>query len=93
MKQEDYLNFILFSGDVTTWKDNLVQATPENIEQARTFVKNIREQGSKMGGKGRRILPHPLASPSSSFVPWGGDFAELSPAEPSLRVPGGGSQA
>lgn len=62
MKQEDYLNFILFSGDVTTWKDNLVQATPENIEEARTFVKNIHDRGSKMGGKGRRILLHPLAS-------------------------------
>ncbi|XP_022353647.1 inter-alpha-trypsin inhibitor heavy chain H3 isoform X2 [Enhydra lutris kenyoni] len=45
MKQEDYLNFILFSGDVTTWKDNLVQATPENIEEARTFVKNIHDRG------------------------------------------------
>ncbi|XP_028374651.1 inter-alpha-trypsin inhibitor heavy chain H3 isoform X1 [Phyllostomus discolor] len=45
MKQEDYLNFILFSGDVTTWKDNLVQATPENIQEARTFVNSIRDQG------------------------------------------------
>ena len=50
MKQEDYLNFILFSGDVTTWKDNLVQATPENIEEARTFVKNIQDRGSKIRG-------------------------------------------
>uniref|UniRef100_A0A673U2M3 Inter-alpha-trypsin inhibitor heavy chain H3 n=1 Tax=Suricata suricatta TaxID=37032 RepID=A0A673U2M3_SURSU len=45
MKEDDYLNFILFSGDVTTWKDTLVQATPENIEEARTFVKNINDQG------------------------------------------------
>ncbi|XP_066206507.1 inter-alpha-trypsin inhibitor heavy chain H3 [Saccopteryx leptura] len=45
MSEEDYLNFILFSGDVTTWKDNLVQATPENIEEARMFVRNIRDQG------------------------------------------------
>lgn len=45
MKREDYLNFILFSSDVTTWKDTLVQATPANLEMARAFVKNIRDQG------------------------------------------------
>uniref|UniRef100_A0A452V5Q5 Inter-alpha-trypsin inhibitor heavy chain H3 n=1 Tax=Ursus maritimus TaxID=29073 RepID=A0A452V5Q5_URSMA len=45
MKEEDYLNIILFSGDVTIWRDNLVQATPENIQEARTFVKNIHDQG------------------------------------------------
>uniref|UniRef100_A0A8C4MF08 Inter-alpha-trypsin inhibitor heavy chain H3 n=1 Tax=Equus asinus asinus TaxID=83772 RepID=A0A8C4MF08_EQUAS len=45
VKEDDYLNFILFSGDVTTWKDNLVQATPENIQEAREFVMNIHSQG------------------------------------------------
>ncbi|XP_076985126.1 inter-alpha-trypsin inhibitor heavy chain H3 [Tamandua tetradactyla] len=45
MKEADYLNFILFSGGVTTWKDSLVQATPENLQEARTFVKSIREEG------------------------------------------------
>ncbi|ELK35386.1 Inter-alpha-trypsin inhibitor heavy chain H3 [Myotis davidii] len=44
-KEEDYLNFILFDSDVTTWKDTLVQATPENIQEAREFVKNIRDRG------------------------------------------------
>uniref|UniRef100_A0A8C6QZK1 Inter-alpha-trypsin inhibitor heavy chain H3 n=1 Tax=Nannospalax galili TaxID=1026970 RepID=A0A8C6QZK1_NANGA len=39
MKEEDYLNFILFSGDVTTWKDHLVQATPDNLKEARAFVR------------------------------------------------------
>lgn len=61
MKELDYLNFILFSADVTTWKDDLVQATPENIQEARIFVKNIHDQGSKNGGKSRRSLPLPLA--------------------------------
>uniref|UniRef100_A0A8D1GC71 Inter-alpha-trypsin inhibitor heavy chain H3 n=1 Tax=Sus scrofa TaxID=9823 RepID=A0A8D1GC71_PIG len=46
IKEDDYLNFVLFSGDVTTWKDSLVQATPENIQKAREFVRNIRDQGS-----------------------------------------------
>nr|XP_012999534.1 inter-alpha-trypsin inhibitor heavy chain H3 isoform X2 [Cavia porcellus] len=45
VRKEDYLNFILFSGSVTTWKDQLVQATPENLQEARTFVKNIYDQG------------------------------------------------
>uniref|UniRef100_A0A8C6ID74 Inter-alpha-trypsin inhibitor heavy chain H3 n=1 Tax=Mus spicilegus TaxID=10103 RepID=A0A8C6ID74_MUSSI len=44
MKEDDYLNFILFSTDVTTWKDHLVQATPANLEEAKTFVKNIHDQ-------------------------------------------------
>ncbi|XP_004581597.2 inter-alpha-trypsin inhibitor heavy chain H3 isoform X1 [Ochotona princeps] len=45
MRGEDYLNFILFSGGVTTWKDHLVQATPENLQEARKFVKSIQDQG------------------------------------------------
>lgn len=57
MKEDDYLNFILFSGDVTTWKDNLVQATPENIQEAREFVMNIHSQGSKNRGQSRHFLP------------------------------------
>lgn len=56
VKQDDYLNFILFSGDVTTWKDSLVPATPENIQEARKFVMDIHDQGSKNRG-GSYILP------------------------------------
>ncbi|XP_021037007.1 inter-alpha-trypsin inhibitor heavy chain H3 isoform X2 [Mus caroli] len=44
VREDDYLNFILFSTGVTTWKDHLVQATPANLEEARTFVKNIHDQ-------------------------------------------------
>uniref|UniRef100_A0A8D2KAK4 Inter-alpha-trypsin inhibitor heavy chain H3 n=1 Tax=Theropithecus gelada TaxID=9565 RepID=A0A8D2KAK4_THEGE len=43
--EEDYLNFILFSGDVSTWKEHLVQATPENLQEARTFVKSMEDKG------------------------------------------------
>ena len=56
VKQDDYLNFILFSGDVTTWKDRLVPATPENIQEARKFVMDIHDRGSKNRG-GSYILP------------------------------------
>ncbi|XP_049633670.1 inter-alpha-trypsin inhibitor heavy chain H3 [Suncus etruscus] len=45
MRPEDYLNFILFSTNVHVWKDHLVQATPENIKEARDFVTNISPQG------------------------------------------------
>ncbi|XP_077849230.1 inter-alpha-trypsin inhibitor heavy chain H3 isoform X14 [Macaca mulatta] len=45
MKEEDYLNFILFSGDVSTWKEHLVQATPENLQEAKTFVKSMEDKG------------------------------------------------
>uniref|UniRef100_A0A8C8YZT7 Inter-alpha-trypsin inhibitor heavy chain H3 n=1 Tax=Prolemur simus TaxID=1328070 RepID=A0A8C8YZT7_PROSS len=45
MKEEDYLNFILFSSDVTTWREHLVQATAENLQEARAFVKTIEERG------------------------------------------------
>ncbi|XP_036734091.2 inter-alpha-trypsin inhibitor heavy chain H3 isoform X4 [Manis pentadactyla] len=45
VNEEDHLNFILFSGQVTTWKDSLVRATPENTQEARAFVKSIKDQG------------------------------------------------
>lgn len=56
MKEDDYLNFILFSTDVSTWKDHLVQATPANLEEARTFVKSIRDQSSEQGKGGRCVV-------------------------------------
>lgn len=70
MKEDDYLNFILFSTGVTTWKDHLVKATPANLEEARMFVKNIRDQSSELGGKGQmRILPGPLSCTRSPSPP------------------------
>ncbi|XP_056380161.1 inter-alpha-trypsin inhibitor heavy chain H3-like isoform X2 [Hyla sarda] len=43
--QHDHFNFILFSYNGQLWKDSLLQATPENLEKARTFVKNITTDG------------------------------------------------
>lgn len=62
MSEEDYLNFILFSGHVTTWKDSLVRATPENIQEARAFVKSIKDQGSESKGL-QRVPPARGADP------------------------------
>lgn len=75
IKEEDYLNFILFSDDVTTWKDTLVQATPENIQEARVFVKNIRDRGRKNRGASH-ILTAPPSDRAACFLPpWGTGFA------------------
>ncbi|KAM5280510.1 inter-alpha-trypsin inhibitor heavy chain H3 [Ctenodactylus gundi] len=46
VREDDYLNFILFSGDVTTWKDQLVHATPENLQEAKSFVQSIYPRGA-----------------------------------------------
>lgn len=61
MKEDDYLNFILFSTHVTTWKDSLVQATPANLEEARMFVKNIRDEGSKLAQLSILPIPFPAS--------------------------------
>ncbi|KAM3914811.1 inter-alpha-trypsin inhibitor heavy chain H3-like [Leptodactylus fuscus] len=44
--EHDHFNFILFDHDITLWKESLVKATPENLEEAREFVKTITDGGS-----------------------------------------------
>ncbi|XP_073430393.1 inter-alpha-trypsin inhibitor heavy chain H3-like isoform X2 [Dendrobates tinctorius] len=44
--EHDHFNFILFSYNGDIWKDSLVEATPENLDKARTFVKEITTDGS-----------------------------------------------
>ncbi|XP_066469057.1 inter-alpha-trypsin inhibitor heavy chain H3-like [Tiliqua scincoides] len=41
IKEDDYLNFVLFGNDVHKWKDTLIKATPENLEEAKRYVRNI----------------------------------------------------
>nr|XP_006127649.1 inter-alpha-trypsin inhibitor heavy chain H3 [Pelodiscus sinensis] len=45
IKEEDYFNFILFGTDVHVWKDKLVQATPENLKEAKEFAQAISTRG------------------------------------------------
>uniref|UniRef100_A0A8D2LRD1 Inter-alpha-trypsin inhibitor heavy chain H3 n=1 Tax=Varanus komodoensis TaxID=61221 RepID=A0A8D2LRD1_VARKO len=45
IKEDDYLNFVLFGSDVHKWKDTLIQATPENLEEARRYVRDINIAG------------------------------------------------
>ncbi|XP_039209823.1 inter-alpha-trypsin inhibitor heavy chain H3-like isoform X2 [Crotalus tigris] len=45
LKDEDHFNIILFESSVSTWKDNLIQATPENVNQSKEFISHIRASG------------------------------------------------
>ncbi|XP_078518512.1 inter-alpha-trypsin inhibitor heavy chain H3-like [Lissotriton helveticus] len=46
IKEHDHFNFILFDDRVEPWNHSLIQATAENVEKAKAFVKTIRDQGS-----------------------------------------------
>uniref|UniRef100_A0A803SVS6 Inter-alpha-trypsin inhibitor heavy chain H3 n=1 Tax=Anolis carolinensis TaxID=28377 RepID=A0A803SVS6_ANOCA len=41
IKEDDYLNFVLFGDDVHKWKDTLIKATPENLDEASRYVQQI----------------------------------------------------
>ncbi|NWX45574.1 ITIH3 inhibitor, partial [Steatornis caripensis] len=45
IKEDDFFNFILFGSEVHTWKETLIKATPENLDEARKFVRGIYTQG------------------------------------------------
>ncbi|XP_065543266.1 inter-alpha-trypsin inhibitor heavy chain H3-like [Lathamus discolor] len=45
MKEDDFFNFILFGSEVHTWKETLIKATPENLDEARKFVRGIDTRG------------------------------------------------
>ncbi|XP_060544374.1 inter-alpha-trypsin inhibitor heavy chain H3-like [Pantherophis guttatus] len=41
IKEDDYINFVLFGSNVHKWKDTLIKATPENLAEARRYVQQI----------------------------------------------------
>ncbi|NXW00489.1 ITIH3 inhibitor, partial [Fregetta grallaria] len=45
IKEDDFFNFILFGSEVHTWKETLIKATPENLDEARKFVRGIDTAG------------------------------------------------
>lgn len=47
IKEDDHFNFILFGSDVHIWKETLIKATPENLDEARKFVRSIDTEGSE----------------------------------------------
>ncbi|XP_056357323.1 inter-alpha-trypsin inhibitor heavy chain H3-like [Oenanthe melanoleuca] len=45
IKEDDFFNFILFDSEISIWKETLIKATPENLDEARKFVRHISAQG------------------------------------------------
>uniref|UniRef100_A0A8B9CKN3 Inter-alpha-trypsin inhibitor heavy chain H3 n=1 Tax=Anser brachyrhynchus TaxID=132585 RepID=A0A8B9CKN3_9AVES len=50
IRDDDFLNFILFGSDVHTWKEKLIRATPENLDEARKFVRGIDTEVTNLYG-------------------------------------------
>nr|XP_057921447.1 inter-alpha-trypsin inhibitor heavy chain H3-like isoform X3 [Doryrhamphus excisus] len=46
LAEEDYFGLITFDSRIMYWKRELVQATPDNVESAKTFARNIQDRGS-----------------------------------------------
>ncbi|XP_068108916.1 inter-alpha-trypsin inhibitor heavy chain H3-like [Hyperolius riggenbachi] len=44
--EHDHFNFVLFDHEISVWKDHIVKATPENLQEAKDFVRNIRDSGA-----------------------------------------------
>ncbi|KAM9324457.1 inter-alpha-trypsin inhibitor heavy chain H3-like [Gastrophryne carolinensis] len=42
--EHDHFNFITFDHTIEIWKDSLVKATPENLEEAKKFVRKITDE-------------------------------------------------
>lgn len=47
LHREDFFGLVLFDSRVESWKPVLVQATEENVAEAREFVKTLMERGCK----------------------------------------------
>ncbi|KAL0978563.1 hypothetical protein UPYG_G00172280 [Umbra pygmaea] len=46
LQKEDYFGIVLFDSSISTWKDSLTMATVENVNEAKTFVREIKDQGT-----------------------------------------------
>ncbi|XP_068951490.1 inter-alpha-trypsin inhibitor heavy chain H4-like [Petaurus breviceps papuanus] len=46
LKSEDQFNLVIFDGHVTQWKPMLLQASPENVEEAKKFASLISAMGA-----------------------------------------------
>ncbi|NWX34343.1 ITIH3 inhibitor, partial [Notiomystis cincta] len=45
IKEDDFFNFVLFDSEIATWKETLIKATPENLDEGREFVRHISAKG------------------------------------------------
>ncbi|XP_051768737.1 inter-alpha-trypsin inhibitor heavy chain H3-like [Ctenopharyngodon idella] len=46
LDEDDHFGLITFDSDIDTWKRELLKATEQNLENAKSFVKEIRERGT-----------------------------------------------
>ncbi|XP_059800887.1 inter-alpha-trypsin inhibitor heavy chain H3a [Hypanus sabinus] len=46
MAEEDYFGIIIFDHSLSTWKNSVFQATPENVNEAKDFVRTIQAVGA-----------------------------------------------
>ncbi|XP_053325531.1 inter-alpha-trypsin inhibitor heavy chain H3-like [Spea bombifrons] len=46
VKESDHINFISFDSAIDLWKDSMVKATLQNVEEARNFVRNLTPRGA-----------------------------------------------
>ncbi|NXL87636.1 ITIH3 inhibitor, partial [Alectura lathami] len=70
IKEDDYFNFILFGSEVQTWKESLIKATPENLDEARKFVRGIDTEGmTNLYGGVMRGIDMLNAAYEGNFVP------------------------
>ncbi|XP_039529773.1 inter-alpha-trypsin inhibitor heavy chain H3-like isoform X1 [Pimephales promelas] len=46
LNEDDHFGLITFDSEINTWKNELLKATEENLEIAKSFVKEIRERGA-----------------------------------------------
>ncbi|NXR04331.1 ITIH3 inhibitor, partial [Sagittarius serpentarius] len=70
IKEDDFFNFILFGSEVHTWKETLIKATPENLDEARKFVRGIDTAGmTNLHGGLMRGIDMLNAAHEGNFVP------------------------
>ncbi|XP_062977668.1 inter-alpha-trypsin inhibitor heavy chain H3-like [Elgaria multicarinata webbii] len=46
LREDDHFNIILFESSVSTWKDTLIKATPDNVKEAKEFIEKINDRGA-----------------------------------------------
>ncbi|XDV51312.1 hypothetical protein PO909_020223 [Leuciscus waleckii] len=46
LDEDDHFGLITFDSEIKTWKNELLKATKENLETAKSFVKEIRDRGA-----------------------------------------------
>uniref|UniRef100_A0A8C3KF26 Inter-alpha-trypsin inhibitor heavy chain H3 n=1 Tax=Calidris pygmaea TaxID=425635 RepID=A0A8C3KF26_9CHAR len=69
IKEDDFFNFILFGSEVRTWRETLIKATPENLDEARKFVQGINTEVTNLHGGIMRGIDMLNAAHEGNLVP------------------------